>query len=105
MQTPEEIADAASRIKEKRRQSAHRSRQRKSEYVTSLEAENGQLKKEVSKLRQQLAAATKAIRNGDGVQEAGRSSRFRKGGLRQQPGGPTTCTSSPGASQPEMVLT
>lgn len=70
-------------MKEKRRQSAQRSRQRKSEYICTLENENAALKKEVARLRQQLAAASKA---GAPKRNASSSSQVRtRGALRLAP--------------------
>ncbi|KAF8058829.1 hypothetical protein HT031_005397 [Scenedesmus sp. PABB004] len=50
-----EVEAAVERIKQKRRESAHRSRQRKNEYMRQLELENAGLKDEVSRLQAMLA--------------------------------------------------
>lgn len=57
--TQAEIDEAIERIKKKRRESAQRSRARKSAYVKALELENKLLKDEVMKLRLALSQATK----------------------------------------------
>jgi hypothetical protein len=53
--TQSEMDDAVERIKQKRRESAQRSRQRKGVYVKALENENSNLKEEMMKLRSALA--------------------------------------------------
>jgi len=57
---PEDVAAAVERIKEKRRQSAQRSRDRKSAYIGALEEENGALRAQVAALRAQLASLMSA---------------------------------------------
>lgn len=53
--SPEELAEQIERVKKRRRESARRSRQRKSAYVSGLESENKALKVENQRLREQLA--------------------------------------------------
>jgi cell shape-determining protein MreC len=52
----EEIDAAVERIKQKRRESAQRSRARKNDYMHQLELENQALKDEVQRLQQVLGA-------------------------------------------------
>lgn len=54
--TQAEIDAAVERIKQKRRESAHRSRQRRNDYMHMLELENAALKDEVGRLQAMLAA-------------------------------------------------
>lgn len=53
--SPEEVAAQIERVKQRRRESAQRSRNRKCEYVKSLEEENRKLKNENEYLRQLLS--------------------------------------------------
>ena len=52
--TPEEIAEQVERVKRRRRESAQRSRNRKCEYMKTLETENQALKEENERLRKLL---------------------------------------------------
>lgn len=54
MQSPEEAAAQEERIKRRRRESAQRSRQRKSCYMKTLEVENDTLKAQVALLQKEL---------------------------------------------------
>lgn len=54
--TPEEIAEQVERVKRRRRESAHRSRQKRFEYIKTLESENDALKMENERLRQMLSS-------------------------------------------------
>lgn len=58
--TQEEIDAAVERIKQKRRESAQRSRARKNDYMHQLERENQALKDEVQRLQQVLAAVQRS---------------------------------------------
>lgn len=58
--TQEEIDAAVERIKQKRRESAQRSRARKNDYMRQLELENQALKDEVQRLQQVLAAVQRS---------------------------------------------
>lgn len=58
--TQEEIDAAVERIKQKRRESAQRSRARKNDYMRQLELENQALKDEVLRLQQVLAAVQRS---------------------------------------------
>jgi len=58
--TQEEIDAAVERIKQKRRESAQRSRARKNDYMHQLELENQALKDEVQRLQQVLAAVQRS---------------------------------------------
>ena len=54
--SPEELGEAIERIKQKRRESAQRSRNRRAAYMRELERENKALRDEVARLRAALAA-------------------------------------------------
>lgn len=56
--TAAEIAEQQERVKRRRRESAQRSRQRKSAYLKSLEFENQSLRAENDRLRRELSRAT-----------------------------------------------
>jgi regulator of replication initiation timing len=63
--TPEEIAEQEERVKRRRRESAQRSRQRKSAYMKNLECENHALKLENDRLRKALEKVTGAVKDSD----------------------------------------
>lgn len=63
--TPEEIAEQEERVKRRRRESAQRSRQRKSAYMKNLECENHALKLENDRLRKALEKVTGVVKDSD----------------------------------------
>lgn len=59
--TPEEIAEQVERVKRRRRESAHRSRQKRFAYIKNLESENEALKMENERLRQMLSSSKATV--------------------------------------------
>lgn len=72
--SPEEIAAQEEKVKKRRRESAQRSRQRKSAYLKNLECENHALKLENERLRKALAKQNQMLKGHDNSTGASSSS-------------------------------